>query len=354
MKTSNSILKATSISSLRLGTFMKEDIYAFDSTMLLMERGILLDDRKLERIKNLNGQKDLIYTTTSDNPSENEKETKHQILEEKTGYTSLVSGTVEMFAGIAGDKTVEHKAIQDMSYELSSRLETTSPDTILSLINALAPVDEYLQRHCVNTSLLNGLIGKWLGLTKNTVDRLVLIGLLHDCGKALMPPSILSASRRLTGAEFEVIKMHTVRSYELLSTFPESIRCAARNHHEKVNGTGYPDRLSLNDIPIESRITAVSDIYDAMVSRRSYKAPRSPFSIMASLKKLGGEELDPKLVNLFIKHMPAELVGKEVMLSDGRVAVVSSFDVNNIEYPVVNIDGQDIETNPELYCTHMH
>ena len=360
MNEPNSNLMAISVSSLSPGTFAKGDIYAFDSTLLLVERGTFLDDEKLERLKNLNSKKDLIYITTYDNPSKSHLkkridliDTRRQEHEKKTGYATLVNETVELFAGISSDKTVEHEAIKDMSHDLSSRIETTSPATILSLINALAPVDEYLQRHCVNTSLLNGLIGKWLGLTKNAIDRLVLIGLLHDCGKALMPPSILSANRRLTGAEFEVIKMHTVRSYELLSAFPEAIRRAARNHHEKVNGTGYPDRLSLKDIPIESRITSLSDIYDAMVSRRSYKEPRSPFSIMALLAKLKGEELDSKLVDLFIKHMPSELIGKQVMLSDGRIGVVSSCDLNNIEYPVVNIDGQEVDTDQELYCTYM-
>ena len=353
MNVSNSRIRATSISSLCPGTLTKEDIYAFDLTLLLVERGTFLDEEKLARLKNLNGKKDLIYTITHDNSLENRIDEERQKLEQETGYANLINETVGLFAGITTDKTVEHKAIKSMSYELSSRLEVTSPATILSLVNALAPVDEYLQRHSINTSLLNGLMGKWLGLTKSTIDRLVLIGLLHDCGKALMPPSILGARRQLTGAEFEVIKMHTIRSYELLSAFPEAIRRAARNHHEKVNGTGYPDRLRLNDIPIESRITALSDIYDAMVSRRSYKEPRSPFSIMALLMKLGGEELDTKLVNLFIKHMPFELVGKQVMLSDGRVGVVFSCDIYNIEYPVVSVDGKDIETNQDLYCTYM-
>ena len=362
MNASDSSLKANSISSLSPGTYIKYDVYSFDSTKLLIESGTFLDEKKLEKLKNLNSNKDLIYTKTFTLPSQNIDDNidlsvnidlKRQNFEKETGYTSLINETVEMFSTITGDKVVEQQAIKDMSHKLSNSLETTSPDTILSLINALAPVDEYLQRHCVNTSLLNGLIGKWLGLTKSTIDRLVLIGLLHDCGKALTPPSILNASRSLTMAEFEVIKMHTINSYELLSEFPEAIRRAVRNHHEKANGTGYPDKLSLSAIPVESRITALSDIYDAMVSRRSYKEPRSPFNIMAFLTKLSGKELDPKLVSLFIKRMPSKLIGKQVMMSDGKIGVVVSYDANNIEYPIINIDGKNIETNKNLYCTYM-
>ena len=353
MSVSDKNLTAASIRSLRPGTVIQEDIYAFDSTMLIIERGTLLDETKLERLKNLNKKNDLIYITSDGSPTKNRLDTKREALEEEAGYTTLINETVEFFAGIANAKTIENKAIESISHELSNRLETTSPSVILSLINALAPVDEYLQRHCVNTSLLNGLMGKWLGLSKNAIDRLILIGLLHDCGKALMPPSLLGADRRLTTAEFEVIKMHTIRSYELLSAFPEPIRRAARSHHEKVNGRGYPDKLYANNIPAEARITALADIYDAMVSRRSYKEPRSPFSIMAIISKLGGEDLDPKLVNLFLKNMPSELVGKEVFLSDGRVGVVSSYDLKNIEYPVVDINGKQIQTNQELYCTYM-
>jgi len=238
--------------------------------------------------------------------------------------------------------------------ELSDRLEVNSPSLILSLINALAPVDEYLQRHCVNVSLLNGLQAQWLGMPKHDVDRLVLAGLLHDCGKALMPPRVLNAPRKLTLIEFEVIKMHVVYSYELLENFPDPVRRAARYHHEKMAGGGYPDKLPRDRITLESRITAVSDVYDAMVSQRAYKKPRSPFRIMAVLAELKDIELDSRLVEVFNKNMPQELINKPVMMSNGSIGAVRAIDPDEIEYPMIEVNGTVIKSGGHLYCTAMY
>jgi HD-GYP domain-containing protein (c-di-GMP phosphodiesterase class II) len=275
-------------------------------------------------------------------------------LEDTTGYSTVKDKTLEMLDNIAKKKTVHMEALYSVTAELSHRLEVTSPSTIISLINALAPIDEYLQRHCINVSLLNGLIGRWMGLPKRDVDKLILVGLLHDCGKALVPPKVLNAPRMLTVVEFEVIKMHPVYTYELLTEFPESLRLASRGHHEKVSGTGYPDRLSLDKIPFEACITAVSDIFDAMVSQRSYKKARSPFTIMSVLNKLRNSDLDARLVNIFNRYMPVELVDKPVMMSNGTIGIVRAFDPDDIEYPMIEVNGKVIKSSENLFCTSMY
>jgi HD-GYP domain-containing protein (c-di-GMP phosphodiesterase class II) len=224
----------------------------------------------------------------------------------------------------------------------------------LELINALAPVDEYLQRHCINVSLLNGLIGKWLELPKDTVEMLILIGLVHDCGKANIPPEILNAPRKLTDAEFEIIKMHPVYGYDMLTEFPNEVRLGARGHHEKYTNKGYPDGLNGDKIPYMAQITAVSDIYDAMVSQRAYKTPRSPFKVLSWVNELRTTELDPSVVDIFIKNMPREMLNKSVMLSDGRVGIVHEIDYDDVEYPYIRLGGKVFKSHKDLYCTQMH
>ena len=277
-----------------------------------------------------------------------------QHLEETTNYGNIKDETFKLLREISQEKAMPQEALRSISDEISSRFEQISASTILSLINALAPVDEYLQRHCVNVSLLNGLIGTWLGLSKMEVDNLVLIGLLHDCGKALIPHSVLMAPRKLTIVEFEVMKMHASNSFDLLVEFPDPVRHAARSHHERLGGFGYPDRLADDDIPFQSRVTAISDIYDAMVSQRAYKRPMSPFTIMATLDGMKSSELDSELVDTFIAYIPLELIGKHALMSDGSVGVVRSFDRADPEYPMIEINGQIIKTSKELYCTSMY
>jgi HD-GYP domain-containing protein (c-di-GMP phosphodiesterase class II) len=201
---------------------------------------------------------------------------------------------------------------------------------------------------------LNGLIGKWLGFPKETVDTLMLIGLLHDCGKAMAPRQILRAPRALSVVEYEVIKMHTDHGYSILDDFPETVRHGARSHHENYNGTGYPDGASGVAIPLLARITALSDIYDAMTARRCYKEPQSPFHVLSILKKMRSTILDPMLVDLFLENMPQELVDKPVMLSDGNIGIIHAIDPKNLEYPKVMTRGRIVKCDRDLYCKHMH
>ena len=352
-------LVAVSINLLYDGMEVREDIYDADAARLLITRGVTLNAAIIGKIRDLNAGRGTIYVSNDTYKTLLERlppieAPKRREIEETTGYSAAKDETFELLDEIARNKVVKEESLHTVSAELSNRLEVTSPATILSLINALAPVDEYLQRHCVNVSLLNGLIGKWIGLPKREVDELVLIGLLHDCGKAVTPPKVLNAPRKLTVVEFEVIKMHPLYSYDLLTEFLEPVRRAARCHHEKVNGTGYPDRLSYENIPFAGRITAISDIYDAMVSQRAYKNPRSPFSIMAYLAGLGNQDIDAELVNVFNKKMPAELMNKPVVMSDGSIGIVREFDPNDIEYPMIEVNGLVIKSGKKLYCTSMY
>jgi HD-GYP domain-containing protein (c-di-GMP phosphodiesterase class II) len=336
---------------------MQDDVYAHDTSRLLVRAGTKLNDALLQRVKQLNSNRPTVYLsglplTPLALPQE-EMEKRRKALEGETGYSETAHETVELLTEVTKSKSLEPELLRTVSHGLSRRLDDADPAVILSLVNALAPVDEYLQRHCINTALLNGLMGKWMGLPKEAVSRLALIGLLHDCGKALMPASILKENGKLTIVEYEVIKTHPQHSYELLGEFPEDLRMAARGHHEKINGSGYPDHLTGDSIPVESRITAVSDIYDALVARRAYKDALSPFSAMAILKQARGTELDRRFVDVFVRNMPLDLMGRQVLLSDGRVAYVSEIDAEDIEFPVVSAHGEDIKTNPNLYCVSM-
>jgi len=352
-------LEAISINLLYEGMEVQGDIFDADAQRLLIRNGSTLNADTLRAMRSMNDGRNTIYVTQNafsamfeNSPPEDSPSL--QDLEESTGYGIAAEDTGEILEEIVVKKAVQKEAMHTVSSELSNKLEVTSQSTIMSLINALAPVDKYLQRHCVDVSLLNGLLGRWLGMQKAEVDNLILIGLLHDCGKALVPPKVLNATRRLTVVEFEVIKMHTLHTYDLLTEFPERVRRAARGHHEKISGAGYPDHLSMENLPLEARITAVSDIYDAMVSQRAYKTPRSPFNVMATLLELSGSELDSTLVDTFINNMPAELIDKPVVMSDGTYGIVRALDPDDLEFPMIEINGRVVKSGKHLHCTCMY
>ena len=338
---------------------VKDDIFDAESKQLLVKGGTELSFSTINAIKKLNGDRETIYVSpdvykelVGDSlPCE---VLSLEELEENTGYASAKNKTFELLTEMSKVETIQQEALCSVADELSNRLEVATASTITTLINALAPVDEYLQRHCVNLGLLNGLFGRWLGMSKKAIDNLVLIGLLHDCGKALLPAKVLSAPRKLSMVEFEVVKMHPVYTYRLLTEFSDAIRHCASSHHEKMDGTGYPNRLAHDDIPQEARITAITDVYDAVVSQRAYKNPRSPFSVLALLNELRGSELDEDLVNIFISNMQEQLIGKPVAMSDGTFGVVRACDPNDIEHPTIEIAGIMVKSSKNLYCTSMY
>lgn len=357
--TNQKVYLTARLDSLKEGMVVPSDIYAANRDILLIRAGSVLDARKIEALERINNYENIINIAFESTSQLIEyklscKVVNAEKIEEETGYTEVKDMAEELIEELESAEIIEHDKANEMSEELCDRLENTSQEVIISLINSLGPVDEYLPRHCVEVGMLCGLLGRWLGYSKPEVDKLAKIGLLHDCGKASTPKQILGAPRKLSVAEFEVIKMHSIHSHDMLLQIPEDVRLAARYHHERLDGNGYPDGISGDTIPVEAKITAICDIYDAMVSRRSYKTSQSPFLILKSLEKLRTSELDPALVDIFVKNMLTELIEKPVMLSNGEVAVVSENDPDDIEFPYVRTEKGVIKTSSILHCTSMY
>jgi len=351
-------LIVVSIDLLYDGMVVQDDIYDEGGERLLVRQGNILDEQQIERIKRLNSDGSSISVTNRTHNAMLAKRPNVEIgarheIEESTGYAKIKDETFKRLENVANDRTVNAESLMNVSYELSGQVKTIPQDVVMFMINTIAPVDEYLQRHSVNVGMLNGLTGRWLGMAEADIDRLVMVGLLHDCGKTIIPAKILNAPRKLTVAEYEVIKTHTGHSYDLLSEFPEDIRFAACCHHERTNGFGYTKNLQKSDIPLEARITAVSDTYDAYVSRRVYQDAQSPFDALALLKKLSVNELDPDIVRVFIENIPKDLINKPVMMSNGTIGVIREYDLDDIKHPIVELSGHSIKCNDELYCTSM-
>ena len=182
-------------------------------------------------------------------------------------------------------------------------------------------------------------------------DLLFTAAICHDIGKTKIPEEILNAPRRLTEEEFEIIKAHPVYSYELLwDNVDEDIRLAARHHHERLDGKGYPDQIAGDEISLLARITAISDVYDAMISQRSYKESMIPFDVLEKFKKGEFPGLDERLVDLFVKNMVENYRDVKVQMSDGRIGVVRYIPPNDLNHPIINCNHDVSQTDDKWYC----
>ena len=278
-------------------------------------------------------------------------------LEQKLGYNKLKQQAKYLMKDAASSGKVSLEDLQTSTEQVNQKIALHSDSAVIQCINGIREADEYIYVHSTNVGIINGLIGKWMGLDQEQIETLVKIGLVHDVGKLRIPTTVLNKPTRLTKDEFELIKMHPTYSYEILKQSGErnqDILEGAIQHHEMSNGMGYPMGLKINQIHLYSKITAVSDVYDAMVAKRAYKDAHSPFEILNELKKERYAHLDSSIVSIFLESMPKELTGKLVVLSNGAVGRVQYVNPANLKYPLINIDGDIISTDKNLHCICMH
>ena len=163
--------------------------------------------------------------------------------------------------------------------------------------------DPYTRGHSQNVALYSEEIGKALGLEEREIKTLSMAALLHDIGKLGVPDWLLLKPSPLSEDEFNLIKLHTVLGEKILSRIEgfEEVARIVRYHHEKVDGSGYPDGLKGDEIPLLSRIISVADIYDALTSDRPYRGALPPHKALSIMKEM---PLDKEIVEIAEKVLP--------------------------------------------------
>lgn len=178
------------------------------------------------------------------------------------------------------------------------------------LARALEAKDAYTRGHSVRVSRYAVATARRLGLDEAAVDAIRFGGELHDIGKVGTREAVLHKPGRLTTEEVGQIREHVTLGEQMLAPLahesPAVLRCV-RSHHERMDGHGFPDGLKGEAIPIEARIIAVADAFDAMTTRRPYRAPYAPHDALAELRRVSGSQLDPTVVLAFNDLYP-ELV----------------------------------------------
>ncbi len=183
--------------------------------------------------------------------------------------------------------------------------------TVESLI-AVSSYDYYTYTHSVDVSIYSIGLGQALGLERNSMERLAEAAILHDVGKSQIDIAIVNKPGRLTSEEFEAMKMHPVFAYEILRHNGLSdmvILEAVRDHHEKLNGTGYPKGKPADQISQLARIIAIADIFNALTTRRSYKEALTTFDALKIMRDHMEGELDKELLKAFIYMMAGKHKG---------------------------------------------
>lgn len=229
---------------------------------------------------------------------------------------------------------------------------------ILSLdLTDLRSYDDYTYAHSVNVAVVSCVIGMGMELDETDLTHLVTAALLHDLGKLQIPSEILNKPGRLTQEEYQIMKSHATLSYELISErwdISAHIKTAVLFHHENVDGSGYPQGLEGSEQSLFTRILHVADVYDALVSKRPYKDPYSPYEATEYLMGGCGIMFDQTVVETLLQYVPLFPKGTDVILSDGRRGIIfENGGIHNLRPIVKLLDGTllDLAENKNLHLT---
>lgn len=272
-------------------------------------------------------------------------------------YSHALSFLREVFEGVQNrtytiEEDVLIKSVQPLFISRNTITE------LFDMIQQMHSLNDSVYAHCVNVALICRMIGRWLHMEPHDLDTLTCCGLLHDIGKLVIPEEILNKPGKLTDEEFAIVKSHPKYGYELLrnQNIDSRIKKSALMHHERYDGSGYPNGLSDELLSDFAMIVAIADVYDALTAARAYRVPLSPFQVIGNFEKDGFQKYHTKYIYVFLHRIAATYQNNRVMLSDGRACKIVMLNQNNLSRPIVRFDdGEvlDLSTQTDLQITRI-
>ncbi len=248
------------------------------------------------------------------------------------------AAVTSMFNEVRMGNAIKVSEAAPLVEEISQSI-TRNPEAFLNLAR-LKTKDDYTYMHSVAVCALMIALGKQLGLTGADLKEVGLAGLLHDVGKMMIPDDILNKPGKLTDEEFEIIKGHPLKGWELLHGSPDITATAldvCLHHHERVDGKGYPHKLSGDKLTFFARMGAVCDVYDALTSNRCYKNGWEPADTIRKMAEWKDGHFDERVFQAFVKTIGIYPSGTLVRLKSGRLAIVLEQTEKSLLMPIVKV-----------------
>ncbi len=237
--------------------------------------------------------------------------------------TQVAPEVASMFQDARMGKAIQAENAMPIANEIYLSV-VRNPGALISLTR-LKNADNYTYMHSVAVCALMIALGRQMALDESLVKSLGMAGLLHDVGKMAIPDVILNKPGKLTDDEFVLVKSHPERGWEMLrdsAGVDEIALDVCLHHHEKVNGTGYPEKLSAENISMFAKMGAVCDVYDAITSDRSYKRGWTPADSIRKMASWKAGHFDEEIFDNFVRMIGIYPIGTLVKLNTGRLAVV--------------------------------
>ena len=357
-------MKRIRTSDLHPGLVTAEDVYSYNNQMIL-PRDTVLTDKMITRLEFYS----VLAIRVKDNEPEPDDESRFEI-SENSSYSQRIRNSkqfkefeknflsnTEVFRGNL-HAIVEQNAPIDTHELLKSVTDLISQGStslsIFDMLHNMRQYDDFTYMHCMNVSLICNVFAKWLDMSKEDTEIITLAGLLHDTGKLLVPEAIIRKPDRLSPAEYNIIKTHTLQGYNVLKNYPnldQRIKDSALMHHERCDGSGYPLGLTGDKIPQFAKIVAIADVYDAMTAARIYRGPLCPFKVISIFESEGLQKYEGKYILTFLERIAETYMNNRVRLSNGKEGDVVFMNRNSLSRPMIQCGKEfiDLSKEPDIY-----
>lgn len=335
------------------GMVVTSDVYS-ENNQLIIARGTTLDDRMITKLRFYNIYGLYVYPPDSDIEVLKEESyietlrSSEDFKKFNRTYVKMVDHVQENFGEvIRGESDFNMDRLLTDTYSLIE--EGRNGIHLFEMLHGIREYDDISYVHSLNVSLICNIFAGWLKFDKEETKILTLAGLLHDVGKMLIPKEILTKAAKLNDDEYEIVKTHSFKGYQALKDAPIDVRVkyAALMHHERCDGSGYPNGFKGDQIEDFAKIVAIADVYDAMTSNRRYRHAICPFDVVENFERDGFLKYDPKFLMIFLERIVESYVHTIVRLNDGREGEVVLINKLSLARPVIRVGSQFVDLSRE-------
>lgn len=340
-------MKLCSTKSVMPGQILAQSIYN-DAGAVLLAKGVTLTERMLIRLS----EQGVTYIYTEDEFSDEIERTPviSDRLREKATKT-----IIDTFEDIRNEGGSRHSFVlenrnNDLQYIVEEIMgEIKLNNRSLSLLSDIFITDDHIFQHSLHVAIYAITMAVQLGYPAKEITEIGVAALLHDLGKIFIDPAILNKPGRLSDAEMDTVKQHTTIGFELLRKqpgIPGPVALCALQHHERLDGSGYPIGIKNNEIHPYAKIIGIADVFDAVTSNRVYRDALLPHEGLEIIYAGAMTQFDKELVEAFKKSISVYPEGLTVELSDYRKGIVVRQNEQLCERPILKIlsvDGEDVE-----------
>lgn len=344
-------MAAVTLSHLKLGDKIGEDV-------LTPLGGVLFQKGKVITAKELEILQAFLVTSVVVEAIKGREEAAEEVIQEiklpagssplHDEYDKMLEVLRQVFnSSVAAGQTL---AIMDIRTQLEKLLRYSKSYNVLTFMPRQFSERDYLLHNSITCALTSYLIAQWTGLPQKDWMQIALGGLLHDIGNMRIDKAILTKPNGLSLEEQEEMKRHTVLGYQMLknvAALNEGAKMAALQHHEKVDGTGYPLGIDATKIHPYAKIIGIADIFHAMTLNKAYRKAVSPYLVLEQIQSDSFGKLDPGYVSTFVEKATQFHNGTIVRLSDGRIGEIIFTDRVHPTRPWVSIDGKIVNLTLE-------